>query len=102
MTIAQQILNGTLDSEIEDIITALKVRRKHQRQVKISSNMMTVSVGDPVMLKGLTPKKLNGRKGTLQEKKRTRVIVKLNDGINDARNPTGSTVNIPAVCIEMI
>ena len=101
MTIAQQILNGQLHSEIEDIIAALKVRRKHQRQIAVQSNMMTIKVGDPVTLKGLTPKKLNGRTGILKEKKRTRVIVKLTDGVNDHRNPTNSTVNIPAVCIEM-
>ena len=102
MTIAEKIIKGELDNELNDIVDAIKMRRKANREQTVALNMITISVGDPAKLKGLTPKRLNGRKVQILKKNRKTIKCKFTDSVSDSRFPVGSIVTVPASCLEKI
>jgi hypothetical protein len=102
MTSTDKIINGDFDSQLDDMQDAMNDRRKIVRQMTTAKNMMNIKVSDIVVLKGLTPKELNGRKGKVTAKKRSTISVKFTDGKTTSRFREGATVRVPAVCVERV
>ena len=102
VSVAERIINGDLDDEFDEISKAMSSRRKIIRQMTTAKNMMNIKVSDVVVLKGLTPKELNGRKGKVVDKNRSTIQVRFNDGRSTRKFGPTSLVTVPAVCVEKV
>lgn len=61
------IVNGELDDNLDDFSEALNLRRKEAGRKQAVLNSLTLKPGAQVRLRGLRPKYLNGRTGTVME-----------------------------------
>lgn len=100
MTIAQRIINGELDKELAQISEAIRQRKISTRYQATALAMVEMKVGDVVVLKNLNPKYINGLRGKILEKKRTKISVLLDEGQDTGR--FGRRVTCPASCLEKV
>jgi hypothetical protein len=89
------IVDGEYDDVLDRIEVAINERRKAMREKAARVNMLTITPGTQVRLKGLSPKTLNGLQGEVVMVKGKTFTVRLD-------RPWGSrnTVRVPAVCVE--
>jgi len=90
------IVNGEFDDDLEGIKNACHQREKVQGDI----NLMTLTPGTKVRLRGLSPKYLNGQTGVIAAVPRrgSRIKVTLD-------NPVGrfsKTISPPASCVAVI
>jgi len=98
MTVVEQIINGDLDGELDSIKEALRQRRKLKSSQKTAMAMITINVGDIVVLKNLTPKYVNGERAKVVKKNRTKFQVKLDKPVGRF----GTLVTVPASCLDRV
>lgn len=98
MNLAEEIINGNHDADLDQIVEAIRQRRKLNRSKDTALTMATVNVGDVVVLKGLTPKYLNGNQGKVVGKRRTKIEVQMDQAIGRY----GRMVTVPATCIDKV
>ena len=99
MTIVEQIINGDHDAELQSIVEAVRERKKLNRSKNTAIAMVSMKVGDIVVLKNLSPKYVNGLKAKIVEKKRTKFAVTLVDG---SVGRFSGRVTVPASCMEKV
>jgi len=98
-SVVRSIIAGDYDDDLETLANAISERRKEKRRVEATVNRLTLLPGTRVGLKGLSPKRLNSKKGVVVEntsRHRTAIAVKL-DGPVDYR--FGEVVHVPASCV---
>jgi hypothetical protein len=94
------IIGGIHDHQLDEILDACYQRKKLTRDQNTAMAMATIKVGDVVVLKNLRPKYINGLKGKVVEKKRTKISVELHTGQDTGR--FGRRVTCPASCLEKV
>jgi hypothetical protein len=99
MGLVADIINGNHDSELSEITDAVNHRKKLKRSQTTAIAMATIVVGDIVILKGLTPKYVNGLKAKVVGKKQTKLNVTLVDG---PVGRFGGSCTVPASCVDKV
>lgn len=95
------IFNGEVDDYFDEIITAIRDRQRAMRHSMANFNKVQLTPGTRVVLKGLSPKYLNGLHGAVTGKECTRprdLNVQLDPGQYTGR--FASSVNVPASSLE--
>lgn len=90
---------------INAVVRAINERQKLNRALKTAVAKSTLSVGMTATISGISPKYLNGMKGTLKNfnKTRSRVDVVITDNQHDYRKSIGQTVHgIPVQCLTPV
>jgi hypothetical protein len=100
MSLLSEIISGTHDAELGSLSDAIHERKKLKRSQETATAMATIRVGDVVVLKNLRPKYINGLKGKVVSKARSKISVRLNDGQNTGR--FGQSVTCPASCLDKV
>jgi len=98
--VIRAIMNGELDDDLDRLSAAIKEQRKETRAREAAVNRLTMLPGTRVRLKGLSPKRLNGKTGTIVEntsRHKTALAVKLDKP--DVRDNLG-VIHVPAGCAE--
>jgi preprotein translocase subunit YajC len=96
------IMRGTFDGDLDIIRDAVENRRKTAAQKFVYS----LKPGDRVSIHGIRPKALDGATGTVEEVKRTRVGVRIDEkfAIGAGRFAysitSGRPLTVPAACLR--
>lgn len=96
------IMRGTFDGDLDIIRDAVENRRKTAAQKFVYS----LKPGDRVSIHGIRPKALDGATGTVEEVKRTRVGVRIDEkfAIGAGRFAysitNGRALTVPAACLR--
>lgn len=89
------------ESQLMAVRDAANGRQSILRQIAASVALDTLEVGAEVVLQDLSPKYLNGARGTVSGKRDGKIVVALSEPIRfDIRNRFGSTVTAPASCVK--
>jgi preprotein translocase subunit YajC len=94
------IISGVHDHQLEEMSEAIRQRKKLKRTQNTAMAMVTMKVGDVVILKGLNPKYINGLRGKVVDLKRTKISVMLDEGQYTGR--FGRRVVCPANCLDRV
>jgi hypothetical protein len=97
---ATEILQGKHDSDLDLIETACRQRRKLLRGATAAVTMATVKVGDTICIKSISPKYLVGVTAKVTRKRQTKLEIEFDE--SHGRYRAGSTVVIPASCVEIV
>lgn len=107
--VVSAIARGELDGDIDNLFDALKRRRKAVGRQLADINSATLKPGARVMLKGLSPKSLNGHTGVIAVNSpyasRNSFTVDLDSPhYGRSRRANGETTvhGIPAQCVQSI
>jgi ribosomal protein L21E len=95
------IYNDADAGDVERIVDAVRDSRRQARQVDRRQAMREFSIGDRVSLHGLSPKYVNGSRGTITGRANAKFVVELDDDTPQrvfAR--CGKSPRIPAVCLK--
>lgn len=98
--VAEKIIKGELDSELETIISAIKERRKIVQTAKAFNVITKVKQGDKVRLKGLSPKYLNGNVAEVIKPNQKSVQCFFPETIG--KYIKNVPFNVPASCLEIV
>lgn len=93
MNIIADIITGRYDDQIDAIAEAARSRRNALR----TAQAHTLKEGDVVVLSGLSPKYINGKKATVVAVKRTRVTVSPVEPVGKFRG----LCDVPLTCITL-
>jgi len=99
MTIVTDIISGVHDSELDSIREAVNQRRKLTKSAHAAVTMTTISIGDKIVLKEISPKYMIGETATVTGKRRTKLEVKLDSPVGRFG---GGTIVVPASCVEKV
>lgn len=91
------IMGGVYDDRLDIIESACRQRKKVQGDI----NLMTLTPGTKVRLRGLSPKYLNGQTGVIADGRQRgkRLNVKLDHPVGKFRS---GIVTPPASCVEVV
>lgn len=99
MSLIAEILGGSHDNSLRDIISAARQRTKLVEASNTAVKMFDLKVGDKVRLKDLSPKYMNGVECVITGKKRTKFEVKLDQPVGRF---SGTGLTVPASCVEKV
>lgn len=100
MTIVTDIISGVYDSELDSIREAVAQRRKLTKSAHAAVKMTTISIGDKIVLKEISPKYMIGMAATVTGKRRTKLEVTLD--IACGRFGKNTPIVVPASCVEKV
>ena len=93
------IVRGEFNDDLDRLSNAIKTQRKEARSREAAVNRLTMLPGSRVRLKGLSPKRLNGKRGTIVENKsRHKTALAVEMDVVDARET--NPIYVPAGCVE--
>ncbi len=98
--ILTRIANGALDGHIDAAFDVLRTRQRTLRDLQASINKASLSIGDKVILEGLSPKYLNGLTGTVQAKG-DHITVKLDEKLYQRRFWNQDVVRVPPSTVRV-
>jgi hypothetical protein len=98
MSIAKDIILGKHDTEISQIMEAVRERQKLVRSTENAIALSEIDIGSKVKLKNIRPKYMNGEVATILGKKRTKFSAKLD--VPTERFPGIFTIS--ASCVELV
>ena len=104
------IIDGEHDANLAEIFAAIRDRQQIVRTINDSKALATIKVGDKVVLKGLSPKYLNGAECEVVAGPKTsrskRISVKLLDpktcNYKAAARFGSFPVQVPVGCVEKV
>ena len=103
----QDVLRAVSEMSTEDLERvgkAINDRYRVLRTIRASVNLASVAVGGRVTLDGLSPKYINGSRGTVTRVAGTKVTVDLDDTFREsrARQKYGATLTVPASAVRVL
>jgi hypothetical protein len=98
--ILDSIRSGEQDANLDTLSEAVRDRIKGTRAVNAANSLMEIAIGQPVRLKDLSPKYVNGLTAKVVGKGRSRFQVVLDSPPAGGR--FNGTVTVPATCVEAI
>ncbi len=94
--IIKEIISGGFDKEIESIFLALKERKRSLSQIMA----LSLNIGDRVKFnKETRPKYLQGLEVTIVDKKRTKLVIELDNPVGRFQ---GGRITTPASLLEKV
>jgi hypothetical protein len=99
------IINGEYDDDLERIRQAIRSREKEASRKRAEVNMLTLEPGVRVVMRGLSPKYLNGRTGTIVPASPgygARAIAVKQDEFGYGGSRDREIVHVPPQCVERI
>ena len=97
--IVSDIINGKLDADLEQLISAAVARRKIIKATKATETLHQISVGQSVRLQGVKPAYMNGQVGKVVDKAGAKFVVQIGAG---AGRFSGDNIRVPASCVELV